>query len=213
MKKENFLMKIGMSNEVKTGIVVVAAVAVGLFFFARTTKLNTAPFRVKTTFNYAEGIKKDSMVKFAGIEVGRVESIHFIYNPETKIELVLAVDSKARLREDSIAFIATSGMIGDAYVGITPGSPEKSFLKEGDLLMSEDPVESRKLMKKADMIAENLGTALSELKKLTESVTGVVSENKSKLDNIAVNLEKTTENFKEFSEDIKKSPWKLLIKK
>jgi len=214
MKKERSRMKkIIMSNEVKTGIVVVAAILVGFLFFARTTKLSAAPFRVKTTFNYAEGVKKDSVVKFAGIDVGRVESVRFTYSPETKIEIVLAVDPSAKLREDSLAFISTSGMIGDAYIGITPGSPEKPFMKEGDMLMSEDPIEARKLMKKADSIAENLNLALVELNKLTDSVSGVVSENKAAIDGIAANLEETTENFKEFSADIKKSPWKLLIKK
>mgnify|MGYP001585077151 CR=1 FL=1 len=206
-------MKTRMTNEIMTGIVVVAAIAVGFFFFAKTNKLNAAPFRVKTTFNYAEGVKKDSLVKFAGIDVGRVESVNFTYNPETKIELVLAIDRAARLREDSLAFVATSGMIGDAYVGITSGSPDKPFLKEGDLLMSEDPIEARKLMKKADKIAENLNVALADMKKLTESVTGLVSDNKVRIENITANLESTTENFKEFSADIKKSPWKLLMKK
>lgn len=202
-----------ISNEVKTGMVVAAAIAVGIFFFVRTTGFKPAPYRVKTTFNYAEGVKKDSIVKLSGIEVGRVESMRFTYNPETKIELVLLVDPKAKLREDSMAFISTSGMIGDAYIGITPGSPEKSFLKDGDMIMGEDPVEARKLMKKADLIADNLDKALAELKTLTASVTGVVTENKAKLDNIATNLEETSVNFKEFSADIKKSPWKLIMKK
>lgn len=206
-------MKTKITNEVKTGILVAAAIAAGFFFFARTNDLNASTYRVRTSFNYAEGVKKDSIVRLSGIDAGRVESIQFTYNPETKIELVLVLDNKAKLREDSLAFIATSGMIGDAYVGITPGSPEKPFLKPGDLLMSEDPVEARKLMKKADRIAENLGLALSELKKLTDSVTGVVSENKARIDNITANLEETTENFKEFSADVKKSPWKLLMKK
>ncbi len=206
-------MKIGMSNEVKTGMVVAAALAVGILFFVRTTGFKAAPYRVKTSFNYAEGIKKDSIVKLAGVEAGRVESMQFTYNPETKVELVLMVDPKARMREDSTAFISTSGMIGDAYIGITSGSPDKPFLKEGDLLTSEDPIEARKFMKRADAIAVNLDRALTELKKLTESVTGVVSENKSKLDNITANLEETSVNFKEFSADIKKSPWKLLMKK
>lgn len=202
-----------ISNEVKTGIVVSAAIAVGLFFFVRTTGFKPAPYRIKTAFNYAEGVKKDSIVKLSGVEVGRVESIQFAYNPETKIELVLVIDPKAKLREDSMAFISTSGMIGDAYIGITPGSPEKPFLREGDLIMSEDPIETRKLMKRADLIAENLDKALAEVRKMTESVTGVVSENKARLDNIACNLEETSVNFKEFSADIKKSPWKLLMKK
>ncbi len=201
-----------MTNELKTGLVVALAVCVAVVFWAKTTDFSGNMYRVKTCFNYAEGVKPDSIVKLSGIEVGRVEKIKFTYNPETKVELELALNTKAKLHEDAIAFISTSGMIGDAYIGLTPGSAEKPFIKEGATLISEDPVEMRKLMKKADAIAENLDKTLIEVKKLTENVNGVVSDNKTKIDNIAVNLEQTAVNFKEFSEDIKKHPWKLLMK-
>lgn len=201
-----------INNEVKTGIIVVAAILVTALFYIKTTNWNAKPYRIKTYFNYAEGVKTDSIVKLSGVEVGRVEKVMFQYTPDTKIELILAIDSKAKVRADSIAFISTSGMIGDAYVGITPGSTEKAFVADGATIMSEDPVEMRKLMKKADAIADNLDKTLVQVKDLAENVNGMVSDNKSRVDNIAINLETTTTNFKEFSEDIKKHPWKLLMK-
>ena len=202
-----------ITNEVKTGMVVALAVTTGLIFWIKTTDFNAKPYRLKTTFNYAEGVKQDSIVKLSGIEVGRVEKIRFIYDPDTKVELVLALNKEARVHEDSIAFIATSGMIGDAYIGLTPGTADKPFVREGSILPSEDPVEMRKLMKRAEAISDNLDKTLIEVKKLTENVTGVLGGNKAKIDTIAANLEQTSSNFKEFSEDIKKHPWKLLMKK
>ena len=201
-----------MTNELKTGIVVAAAVVVAVIFWAKTTDFSARPYKLKTYFNYAEGVKVDSIVKLSGIEVGRLEKITLDYTPETKVELVLTLNDKAKIREDAIAFISTSGLIGDAYIGLTPGSSDKPFLKGGATIMSEDPIEMRRLMKKADVIAENLDKTLVEVKRLAENVTGVVTDNRSRLDNIAVNLEETAVNFKEFSEDIKKHPWKLLIK-
>ena len=82
---------------------------------------------------------------------------------------------------------------------------DKAYVKGGGQIPSEDPVEMRKLMKKADAIADNLDKTLVQIKSL-------VSDNKSKVDNIASNLEATAANFKEFSEDIKQHPWKLLMK-
>jgi ABC-type transporter Mla subunit MlaD len=70
----------------------------------------------------------------------------------------------------------------------------------------------RKLMKKADAISENLDKTLVEVKNLAANVNVVVSDNKTRIDNIAANLETTAVNFKEFSEDIKQHPWKLLMK-
>jgi len=201
-----------ITNEAKTGMVVVAAIVVAVVFWVKTTDFNGKPYKVKTYFNYAEGIKVDSIVKLAGIEAGRVETVKFQYVPETKVELVLAINKKAKIREDSVAFISTSGMIGDAYIGVTPGLPDKAFVKDGAVLISEDPVEMRKLMKKADAISENLDKTLGEVKNLAENVNGLVKDNKNRIDNIAANLEETATNFKEFSSDIKQHPWKLLMK-
>lgn len=202
-----------ISNELKTGVLVVAAIAVGTVFYIKTSDFSGGIYRVKTYFNYAEGVKADSIVKLSGIDVGRVESISFNYTPETKVELVLAIDKKAKVREDSIAYISQSGLIGDSYIGITAGSSDKQFVKEGTILVSEDPVEMRKLMRKADAIAENLDKTLAEVKGLAANVNGVVADNKPKIAGIVSNLEETSANFKDFSSDIKQHPWKLLSKK
>lgn len=202
-----------MTNEFKTGLIAVAAIAVALIFLLKTTSFSSRPYRLKTQFNYAEGLKVDSVVKLSGIEIGRIEDIKFVYNPDTKIELTLLLDHDAKIHKDSIAYISSSGMVGDAFLGLTPGSPDKPFVKNGDVISSEDPVEMRKIMKQVDVIAGSLDKTLTEFKELTSNVNGVVENNKNKIDNLLANMEQTAVNFKEFSEDIKKNPWKLLSKK
>lgn len=192
------------TNEAKTGITIVAAILVGVFLWAKTSTFHSDIYKLKTRFTDANGIKENATVTLAGIEVGRVESIKFIYEPETKVELTLALDGKAKVRSDAIAFIGTSGFIGDAFVGITTGGANE-FLKNGATLVSEDPVEMRELMKRADAIAKNLDVVLADVKT-------IVSDNKDKIDGIVVNLEETTANFTAFSADIKEHPWKLLFK-
>ena len=76
-----------ITNEFKTGMLIVAAILAGVIFYVKTTDFTAKPYKLKTTFNYAEGIKADSIVKLAGIDVGRVEKIEFKYVPETKVEL------------------------------------------------------------------------------------------------------------------------------
>ncbi len=196
-------MKI-FSNEIKAGIVVVIAILVCVMFFFRTTDIYTSTYDVKAYFRYAGDIQADAAVKLSGIEVGRLKKLKIVYEPETMVECIFEVDSAAKLRTDSIAYIATSGFMGDAYIGLTPGTSSE-FLKSGQTVPSEDPIHMRLLMKKADSIAESLDVTLAEVKNL-------VVENRQHLDNIVLNLEGTTENFKEFSEDVKKHPWKLLFK-
>jgi len=199
------MKKFKFTNEVKTGLVVLLAILTGLFFWLRTSNFKSETYRLKTYFNHAEGIKADAIVALAGIEVGRVKEVNFVYKPEqTKIELVLLIDGKAKVREDSIAFVGTTGFIGDAHIGITPGTSPK-FIKHNGVIASEDPVEMREFMKRAEEISKRLDGILGDVKT-------VVSDNREKIDNIVTNLEETSVNFNEFSEDIKAHPWKLIIK-
>lgn len=202
-----------ISNELKTGIVVVAAILATAVFYIKTTNFKAGEaYKVKTSFTYADGVKQDSIVKLSGIEVGRVTDIRFQYDPETKVEMELTIDQKARIHEDSIAFIATSGMIGDAYIGLTPGSATKPVVKAGGTIASEDPIEMRKLWKKADAIASNLDATLLQVKALAENANGILTDNRPKINSIVANIEQTAVNFKDFSQDLKEHPWKLLMK-
>ena len=101
------------------------------------------------------------------------------------------------MRDNAIAYIGTAGFVGDAYVGLTPGT-SPTFLKDGDSVASEEPVQMRILMKQAE--------------KIMDGVKDIVSDNKENVDNIVLNLEATTQNFKEFSEDVKQHPWKIMFK-
>jgi ABC-type transporter Mla subunit MlaD len=193
-----------LSNEMKTGAVVVAALAIAAMFFLKTANFQTSKYDIKTYFTYAGDLTTNAVVKLAGIEVGRLKEIKFIYGPETKVECVIELGQNTKVRTDSIAYISTSGIVGDSYVGLTAGKSSE-FVKQGDVIVSEDPVQMRNLMKIGENIAENLDKTLAEVKTL-------VVDNKDSLDNIIVNLEAVTENFKEFSEDVKNHPWKLLFK-
>lgn len=193
-----------LSNEIKAGLVIVVAIAIGVMFFGKTAHFKKRTYDVKTYFTYAGDLKPDAVVKLSGIEVGRVKTINFVYDPLTKVECLLEINSDAKVRTDSIAYISTTGFVGDAFIGITPGSSDET-IKKGETIQSEEPVQTRLLLKKADNIANSLDSILTEVK-------AVVGDNRENLDNIIINLEATTENFKEFSEDVKTHPWKLLFK-
>ncbi len=194
-----------IANEIKAGLVVLMAVGIGIFFFVETVSIRRETYDLKTGFTYAGDLKPNAVVKLSGIEVGRVKDIRFVYEEDsTRVECLLEIDSEARVRQDSIAYIGTAGFVGDAFIGLTPGT-SPNFVSPGDTISSEDPVEMRVLMKKAENIASSLEEVLAEVKSL-------VVDNRPSVDNIVGNIEDVTQNFKEFSEDVKRHPWKLLFR-
>jgi phospholipid/cholesterol/gamma-HCH transport system substrate-binding protein len=193
-----------ISNELKAGILVIIAVAVGVFFFFKTVSLKKETYELKTSFTYAGNLKPDAIVKLSGVEVGRLKKMDFIYDPRTKVQCQLELDSGAKVRSDAIAYIDTAGFVGDAFIGITAGS-SSDFLTKGENIKSEEPVQTRILMKKAEQIEDGLNQVLDQTKTL-------LTDNRESVDRIIANIETVTQNFEAFSEDIKKHPWKLLFK-
>lgn len=201
-----------LSNEVKIGIFVVLAACVGVFFWAKTQKLAKDTYNIKTSFGYAGGLKENAIVLLSGIEVGRVENLDFKYEPDTRVEVLLEVKKAARIHTDSIAYIDTSGFLGDALVGLTAGTAEAPFVTDGTEIESEDPFQAREFAKKAQSIAEKLDETLVDVRELARNVNVTYKDNQGNIDRIIKNLEETSGNFKEFSRDIKKNPWKLFLK-
>jgi len=210
-----------LGNEVKTGVLVVACLAVLLFMLFKmgALKFGETGYTISARFNFASGIEDSAPVMLAGVEVGEVRDISIQYGEQPKVVLTLWLKSDTQLREDSKAQINTMGLMGEKYVELSLGSSNLAQLKPGSMLEGEDPFQMDKLLKKSEVIAENLNQAITDVrglatdaKSLVNNVNGVVTVNKDKIGNILTNLESTSKNFEEFSDDIKRHPWKLLMK-
>ena len=200
-----------LSNEIKAGSLILIAILVTVFFILKTVHFADNPYELKTSFKYAGGLKADVPVKLAGIAVGRVKTLEFIYEPETRVECTLMLNDGTKVRTDAIAYVESSGFMGDANIGLTAGK-SKEFLKPNATITSEEPLQMRDLIKKADKIASNLDDTLLEVKSLVTNINSMVINNTDNVDAIVLNIEASTQNFKEFTEDVKQHPWKLLFK-
>ncbi|HNR91298.1 MAG TPA: outer membrane lipid asymmetry maintenance protein MlaD [Dokdonella sp.] len=86
---------------------------------------------LKARFSNIGQLKLRAPIKIAGVRIGSVRAIRL--DPTTLEAVVeLAIDTRYReLPDDSAAAIFTSGLLGDQYVGITPGGSPDMF-KDGD---------------------------------------------------------------------------------
>lgn len=78
-------------------------------------------YQVYANFDNIGGLKVRSPVKVGGVVVGRVEAIDL--DPETFVPRVtLRLDKKyGKFPLNSSARILTSGLLGEQYIGLTPG--------------------------------------------------------------------------------------------
>lgn len=204
-----------ISNEVKTGVMVAVCLLILLGFTAKITGPSTFKkgYSLQVQFNYANALKKGAPVYLTGVEVGEVKDVRIIYSDEgTNARFTVWLDKGAKVREDSKAYIAMMGLMGEKYLEFSRGSKESPFLKEGSLVIGKEPMMMEEMMDKAMSIADNLNGGISDLRKLMKDVNVTVTDNRPQIDEIIKNMNETSNNFKEFSDEIRRAPWKLLMK-
>lgn len=204
-----------ISNEIMTGLMVLMCVLILIFLTVKTK--GAAAFKkgqaLQVQFDYAAGLKKGSPVYLTGVEIGEVKDVAINYTAEgTKVMFQVEMDKAAKVREDSKAYIATMGLMGEKYLELTSGSKDAKFLNSGSLIVGKEPLRMEEIADKVMGIADNLNSGISDLRKLTTDADSVLTGNKAQISNIIENMNETSLNFVAFSDDIKRYPWKLLMK-
>jgi phospholipid/cholesterol/gamma-HCH transport system substrate-binding protein len=116
------------------GLFATAGVVALLFLALQVSSSSSLPatssYTLIANFENIGGLKTRSPIKSAGVVVGRVTSITL--DSERYVARVeMALDSRYHFSRDSSAEILTSGLLGEQYIGITPGAEEKN-LAAGD---------------------------------------------------------------------------------
>lgn len=206
-------MKIRMTNEAKTGLIVLVCVValIALLLKVGNFKFFQNGYTVKSQFHFTAGVKKHAPVRLSGVDVGEVKDIKLIYGNETLIELDIWLQEGVKLRADSKAYVTTLGLMGEKYIEIKAGTAASPYAKDGELIPSQDPVRIEELMEMATKVAGDVGKMAQDISKLSNHIDDTVTTNRPKIDSIFSNLEETSGNFKEFSEDVKYHPWKILF--
>jgi len=92
----------------------------------------TETYQLAAPFTNIGGLKPRAAVKSAGVVVGRVGEIRFD-NESFEAVVALNIDSRYQFPKDSSAKILTSGLLGEQYIGLSPGGDSVN-LKGGDTL-------------------------------------------------------------------------------
>ncbi len=96
-------------------------------------------FTVKAPFTDITGLHANSPVQMYGVEVGFVDRVELDLSGDIPLANVfMKVRKGIELLDDGTAFIKTSGLIGDKYVGLTPGAVGKP-IADGGVIFQTSP--------------------------------------------------------------------------
>jgi len=92
-------------------------------------------YRLRARFSNVGDLKLRAPVKLAGVTIGSVEAIRLV---DYYAEVELAVDRTVQLPTDTIASVATAGLLGEAHVSLSPGGADRN-LAAGERITRTEP--------------------------------------------------------------------------
>jgi len=191
--------------ELKVGIFVFIGLIILTIFILSVKDFRgvTSGYEVNFLFNFANGVKIGSPVRFAGVDVGEIKEISFVRigdNPKPKVKIMGSIRKDIKIPVDSTVWVNTLGLLGEKYIEIMPGSDFNNMVAPKQALVGDDPVPMQEISVLARDIAKNLDTAIEKIVHKEGSLGKLLYDDKiyNELDAMVT--------------DLKKHPWKLLYK-
>lgn len=157
------------SRRVKMGIFVVVGVVIllgSILLVGKTRTLFLSKAVLHTSFTNIAGLQVGAPVRLAGYDIGIVKQIAFDKDPKVKkVNVLLQVQARylTHIRKDSVAEMASKGLLGDSIINISLGSDVQPELKDGDA------IEAGEAAGLAEAIAQ-VEAAISGVNRLTGDV-------------------------------------------
>lgn len=163
MIEENRNMRLGLFVAVATILLIGS-----LYIIGDKQNLFGSSFRISANFHNVNGLMKGNNVRFAGIDVGTVESIEIIN--DTSINVVMVIEKKVQphIKKNAIASLGTDGLMGNKLVNINTVADHSVMVEEGDLLHSLNPLEMDEMFRTLNVTNENIKVISGNLRSITD---------------------------------------------
>ncbi|NQT06585.1 MAG: MCE family protein [Candidatus Omnitrophica bacterium] len=197
MEDKSFELKVGIFVFIGIMILFIIVFSLGKVYIFQPG------YYINIVYNFAGGISESAPVRLAGVDVGEIDKIRIYYDDEigrTRVNILVWIKKDVKIERDSIVRINTLGLLGERYLEIIPGTQDAGFVTAEGVLIGEDPVMMDELAEDLKDLADSAGVIMGKLER------GEGTIGKFLTDDTVYN------NVEEFTDDIKRNPWKLLRK-
>lgn len=193
--------------KIRLGFFVAGGLAIfvlAIFIIGRQKNLFNPVFKLTTTFYNVSGLQVGNNIRFSGINVGTVDNIVIINDSTVRVDMLIRKEVHPFIKSDCQVTIGSEGIIGDRLLVITQGSTEAPLAKEGQKLISTEPVETDAIMASlevtaanAEVISEQLADIMSYINSGRGTLGRLIQDTA-----IAENLNQTIVNLKTSSKGL-----------
>ena len=125
------------SVEVRAGLFLLVCLAVGAGLVWKFGKLSTTTgdrYPLRVMFDNVGGLIPNANVMYAGVEAGKVQSIELVEDGRMRAKVTLGIYQHIKIRADAKFVINQSGLLGDRYVDVLPGSTQAKLIEHNAVI-------------------------------------------------------------------------------
>jgi phospholipid/cholesterol/gamma-HCH transport system substrate-binding protein len=100
------------------------------------------------SFDEIGGLAKRAPVVIGGVKVGQVKQIELAPDGSFRARVMMDIDKTLKIPDDTQAAILTQGVLGNQYVGLSPGGSETALADGGEISYTQSAVVIERLIGK-----------------------------------------------------------------
>ncbi len=201
-QEKSIEVKVGVLILVSLGILAAFVLIMGGLSFEKT-------YTVYVDFDNPGGLQSGAPVRVAGVKCGKVSELQFMggkvdpkTNRRTLVRAKVSIEQRVKdsIHEDADFYVTTQGVLGEQFLAIDPGSPQKPVLADNTIVKGIDPPRLDLFLAKA---YELLDTTINGIRNnrelisdiatntagLLKGLNTVLTDNRERINRIVENLE------------------------
>ncbi|MBX3209938.1 MAG: MCE family protein [Labilithrix sp.] len=201
-QEKSIEVKVGILILVSLGILAAFVLVMGGLSFEKT-------YTVYVDFDNPGGLQSGAPVRVAGVKCGKVSELSFMggkvdpkTNRRTLVRAKVSIEQRVKesIHDDADFYVTTQGVLGEQFLAIDPGSPQKPVLAENTIVKGIDPPRLDLFLAKA---YELLDTTINGIRNnrelisdiatntagLLKGLNTVLTDNRERINRIVENLE------------------------
>ena len=193
-QEKSIEVKVGVLILVSLGILAAFVLVMGGLSFEKT-------YTLYVDFDNPGGLQSGAPVRVAGVKVGKVSELSFLggkidpkTNRRTLVRAKIAVEARVKesIHEDADFYVTTQGVLGEQYMAIDPGSPQKPVMAEGTIVKGIDPPRLDLFLAKA---YELLDTTMNGIRNNRELISDIATNTAGLLKGLNTTLTENRERI------------------
>ena len=191
-----------ISNELKVGLTILAAIVVGFIGYRMMSDLPV--FRQSTVvhsyFERTDGLTPGNYIYVNGVKVGSVKKMELLRGDSVKVTMNFGLD--VEIPKNSTAYLESSGLLDEKAIIVERGDAGQN-LQYGDFIKGEYRGGMMETLKQeGEQLSEDVSASFEKLNKfLSQLNTMLDDETKGKVDKVLENLKNTSNEISSLFEE------------